>query len=329
MVEEIIKGIYRIPVPLPNNPLRELNSYVIKGEGRTLVVDTGFRLEACRQALFQGLSELHISPEETDVLLTHLHSDHAGLAAEVASRDGQHIYVSRPDRELLDFYASTRAAEKNPLESVQLAQGFSVEQVDTARQNNPALTMAPPVTDRYRDLEDGALLDCGNHQLKAILVPGHTPGQMCFWIEQEGLMLLGDHVLFDITPNITAWPGIEDALGDYLNSLKAIRRYDVDIPLPGHRKPGNFKQRIDTLISHHYERLDEALSVVKAHPGETAYQLAGYMTWKIRSDTWETFPMAQKWFAVGECASHMDYLIAQRLVKRETDSNGVNHYYPD
>ena len=44
MYTHIEDNIYTIPVPLPNNPLRSLNSYVIKGEDRNLLIDTGFRL---------------------------------------------------------------------------------------------------------------------------------------------------------------------------------------------------------------------------------------------------------------------------------------------
>ena len=31
MTERISEGLYRIPVPLPGNPLRELNSYLLTG----------------------------------------------------------------------------------------------------------------------------------------------------------------------------------------------------------------------------------------------------------------------------------------------------------
>ena len=33
MTERIAPGLYRIPVPLPGNPLRELNSYLLTGGG--------------------------------------------------------------------------------------------------------------------------------------------------------------------------------------------------------------------------------------------------------------------------------------------------------
>ncbi len=51
MTECISEGLYRIPVPLPGNPLRELNSYLLRGRERSLLIDTGFRQEEGRRAL--------------------------------------------------------------------------------------------------------------------------------------------------------------------------------------------------------------------------------------------------------------------------------------
>lgn len=43
MYTQIEENIYSIYVPLPENPLRNLNSYLIKGEGgRSLLIDTAF-----------------------------------------------------------------------------------------------------------------------------------------------------------------------------------------------------------------------------------------------------------------------------------------------
>ena len=46
MIECILPNIYRIEIPLPKNPLKALNSYLIKDPRRNLLVDTGFNLEA-------------------------------------------------------------------------------------------------------------------------------------------------------------------------------------------------------------------------------------------------------------------------------------------
>lgn len=324
MPEQIIPNLYRIPVPLPGNPLKELNAYLLRGSDRCLLVDTGFRQEACRQALFAQLKELGLEPGDVDVLLTHLHSDHAGLAPEAAGERGT-IYISDVDRQSLDLSTEQRAARWESITRRFFDEGFPADLLADMEHTNPARSMAPPVGGHYESLTDGQVLEAGDFRLKALLMPGHTPGQMCFWLEKEGLMLLGDHVLFDITPNITSWPEMPDALGSYLDSLDAIRSYAPVRCLPGHRGPGDLAARVDQLKEHHRLRLEEAFQAVRTHPGAGAYELAGYMTWKIRARNWAEFPVAQKWFAVGECMAHLDRLIVQGRIAC-TVENGRNQY---
>ena len=66
MPQQIIPNLYRIPVPLPGNPLKELNAYLIRGKDRCLLVDTGFRQDPCRQALFSQLKELGLELNPSD-----------------------------------------------------------------------------------------------------------------------------------------------------------------------------------------------------------------------------------------------------------------------
>lgn len=325
MTERITQDLYRIPVPLPGNPLKELNSYLLRGGERSLLIDTGFRQEACRRALLAGLEELGVRMEETDVVLTHLHSDHSGLAPEVVAQ-GRGIYVSGPDRRRLENMGDHRKSWDRS-NAAFAAEGFPAELLARGLELNPARAMAPEPTDRYRTIEDGQVLEAGRHRLRALLMPGHTPGQMCFLLEDEEILFTADHVLFDITPNITAWVGVEDSLGDYLESLEKVRAYGGCLALPGHRGRGSLNARVDELLDHHRRRLDEALAAVRAHPGLPAAELAGFMTWKIRADSWQTFPPAQKWFAVGECMSHLDYLRARGAVRREAGPDGVWQYF--
>lgn len=73
-------------------------------------------------------------------------------------------------------------------------------------------------------MADGDRFSYGGYTFQAILTPGHTPGHMVLWEEAHGILLLGDHVLFDITPNITVWPSYANPLGGYLDSLALVRR---------------------------------------------------------------------------------------------------------
>ena len=78
MVTEMMKNIYRIEVPLPKNPMKLLNSYLIRGKERSLIIDTGFNRPECREAMMSALDELHVDFDSTDIFLTHLHADHSG-----------------------------------------------------------------------------------------------------------------------------------------------------------------------------------------------------------------------------------------------------------
>ena len=53
--------IFQIDVPLPDNPLRNLNCYVVQDGGETLIIDTGFNRPECREALLEGLAHRALS----------------------------------------------------------------------------------------------------------------------------------------------------------------------------------------------------------------------------------------------------------------------------
>lgn len=324
MPEEILPNLFRIRVPLIGNPMRELNSYLIRGNGRNLLIDTGFRQAPCRQALLAGMKSLGVRREETDILLTHLHSDHSGLGPEFVG-DEREIFMSEAD--LPWMLTGTRSECWKLSDKAYRLAGFPLEILFQADKSNPARSMAPaPDFPRYHPIANGDVLEAGGYRLRAVMTPGHTPGHLCFWMEEQGVMFTGDHILFDITPNITAWAYVPDSLGDYLESLKAMGRFNVKLALPGHRESGEINTRIESLLRHHERRLDEARCAVRNSPGLSAVEIGGKMTWKIRSDSWETFPLTQKWFAVGECMSHLDHLLALGEIRREV-SDGVYRYF--
>ncbi|MBR3366400.1 MAG: MBL fold metallo-hydrolase [Lachnospiraceae bacterium] len=325
MIEEVCKNIYRIGVALPGNPLRELNSYFLRGDDRDLLIDTGFRRPVCREALQAGLDELGSDPARRDVLCTHLHSDHSGMA-DLFAGPGRRIYMGRTDLArisgLLPVEAWLKMYTRFPLE------GFSEELLREVFASNPARTEAMPKRDpRLTPLDDGDILSVGPYRLETLLVPGHTPGNCMFYLREQRIMFTGDHILFDITPNITSWPGVADSLGDYLASLRRVRDLPVDLALPGHRKTGDYGARIDQLLAHHERRLAEALSIIRSEPGLCAYEIAGRMKWKIRAADWDSFPVIQKWFATGECFSHLDYHLTQGTVLC-VERDGLRRYYP-
>lgn len=325
MVEEIERGIYRIGVPLPENPLKELNCYFVRGEERDLIIDTGFNRKECRDALLAGLEELGSNVKRRDVFLTHFHADHSGLAVECIGPQGR-IYITREDDRHLNMSLSGLLRREHGARL--LREGFPPEELAYVDTINMAFKMQMKKED-YRTgvaLEDGDVLRVGEYAFRVILVPGHTPGSAMLWEENRQIMFTGDHVLFDITPNITSWPTMKDSLGAYLDSLERVKAYPVRAAYPGHRKSGDYHQRVEQLLEHHAWRLNEAMETIRKEPGLTAYEIAARMTWQIRAKSWADFPGMQKYFAVRECLSHLDHLVSRgRIIAAE--ENGIHHYY--
>jgi hypothetical protein len=44
------------------------------------------------------------------------------------------------------------------------------------------------------------------------------------------------------------------------------------------------------------------------------------MTWDISYESWEQFPLSQKWFATGEAIAHLRYLEEKGRLLRKTEA---------
>ena len=100
MIEEVLPHLYRIKIPMPDSPLRYLNSYLIKAEPRNLIIDTGLNRKECLSAMQAGLRELDVDLAETDFFITHMHMDHFALVTKLVT-DTSTIYFNQPDAEVL------------------------------------------------------------------------------------------------------------------------------------------------------------------------------------------------------------------------------------
>lgn len=323
MAKHIVENLWQLEIPLEGNPLKTLNSYLILGE-RSLLIDTGFRWESCRIAMERELAEVGVDRDQMDIFATHLHSDHVGLAAELI-RPGCRILIGEIDGPGVEDYIEDDVWTE--LYAAYVQDGFSWEEIDHLWDENPAQEAAPTVWEQYEYVRDGEILSYGGYDLRCILTPGHTPGHICLYEENKGWLFCGDHVLFHISPNICRWTGVPDSLGDYLESLQKVRSLSVDLLLPAHREEtGNLAARVDELTEHHLRRIEDAWQTVQEEPGLTGYEIAGRMRWKIRSRSWEDFPLQQKFFAVGEALAHLDYLEVRNRVERRLE-NGKYRYY--
>ena len=318
-VEEVRPGLWSIPVPIPNNPLRYVLVYGFESNQGITLVDAGWNTDEAWDALSEGLRIAGGSMSDvTGVMVTHIHPDHYGLAGRVRDATGAWIGLHPADASLLEErYVETDDLVDRMTGLLELSgvPAESLPNLATASMEIKSLVhMALP--DRL--IEDGDAIDVPGWDLRAIWTPGHSPGHLCLVAPEAGLLLSGDHVLPRISPNISMHSQqFPNPLGDYLESLLKIGAVECAEVLPAHEyRFRGLKARTDQLIAHHEERLVEIESLLTATPGLSAWELTIRLTW---SRPFDEIPSFMQRAANGETLAHLVLLEARGRVQRAGD----------
>lgn len=314
------EDIYRVEIPLKGNPLKALFSYFIKGIEKNIIIDTGFNSEACKEHLLGAIKELDIDISKTIVILTHLHSDHCGLAYMLESM-GADIYASKIDGDIINDMCTEEYWDK--FKEYEKAFGLDVD--STSFIQHPGYKYRPENKCNIKYLKEGDKITCGNYCFEVVETPGHTPGLIGLYDSDNKVYYSGDHILGKITPNIAYWGEGRNDLNVYLKSLDKIKEYDINEVYTPHRYiVTDIKTRIGELCKHHKDRLEEIMDVV-GHEKITPRDVASKMSWSLTCKEWSDFPDPQKWFATSEAMSHLEYLYYDGRLNK--DIHNETFYY--
>ena len=315
-VERVAGGLWSIPVPLPDTPLRYVLVYAIElGDGVALV-DAGWDTEEAWAALADGLATLGGSIADVrGVAVTHIHPDHYGLAGRIREASGAWIGLHPADAALLEGrYVAPEglvASMADLLEVCGVPAAIVPDLAGSSMQVRAFVRMAPP--DRL--IEDGDALELRGWDLRAVWTPGHSPGHLCFHSESRRLLLAGDHVLPRISPNISVHAQQPvNPLADYLASLGAVEHLACDEVLPGHEwRFTGLAERVEALRAHHARRLDEVCTALQEGP-LTCWELTTRLTWSRPLETTSAFIQR---VASGETLAHLVLLEGEGAVVRD------------
>lgn len=313
-VEQVRPGLWSVPVPIPDNPLRYTLSYAFTGDAGTVIVDPGWASAAGQQALTDGLAAAGVTLRDVaGIVVTHIHPDHHGLSRWVRRESGAWIAMHAAEAESLPARLSR---DRKPGSDQDWLRGHGVPEADAALMiPDPARirgVLDMPGPDRL--VADGERLPIAGRDVRAVWTPGHTPGHLCLHDAAAGVLLTGDHLLPRISPNIgVQGAGEADPLSDYLASLDRTGSFGADEALPAHEyRFRGLGVRSAALVAHHQARSTEILQVIDRLGQPTAWIIASQLTW---SRGWAALHGMLRRMALGETVAHLRYLTTIQTVR--------------
>lgn len=307
-----------VPTPFPVGPI---NLYLIAADPLTLV-DTGPKTDEALTALQTQLRNLGYAVRDLQrIILTHTHEDHCGLAGTLQKESGARVYVHEWEFQNISEQRPTRVNR-----SLLARAGVPAEELnEMAGRYELIHRFADPVADveAYRDEQEFVF---ASGALRVIHTPGHTPGSACLLREANRLLLAGDTILKNITPNpvLNADPIDPQrrfpSLGEYLVSLARIRTLAPTLLKTSHGDDvTDYEEHFHRLVKHIQERLHKVIRLVPRQ-GITAWEMARLL-----------FPHVEhinRFLAVSEAVANLDLAVAEGRLRLEKQGE-VESYVRD
>ncbi|MBO8187429.1 MBL fold metallo-hydrolase [Streptomyces spirodelae] len=172
---------------------------------------------------------------------------------------------------------------------------------------SPVRALDPALRLGDEGLAAGDVVDTGGLELRVVPTPGHTADSLSFHLPADAAVLTGDTVLGRGT-TVVAHP--DGRLGDYLDSLRALRSLTVDDGvsrvLPGHGPVLDDAQgAIDYYLAHRAKRLAQVETAVE-QGHRTAAEVVAHVYADVDRTLWPAAELSVR--------AQLDYLVEHGLV---------------
>lgn len=312
-IKEVATGVYWLRMSLPF-ALDHINLWLLEEEEGWTVVDTGISTRQTKEVWEQIFIDFLGAKPIKQVIVTHLHPDHIGLAGWFSERFECPLWISKKEYELFTkiFETTSNPIPDSAIEFYQSA-GYNNNQIERYKNafSNFANIVAP-LPENYKRLQNGETFVINHQKWHVVVGSGHSPEHVCLYCPELKLLISGDQVIPRITSNVSVFP-IEptaNPLADWLESCSRLKETLPDdlMVLPSHQEPFyGLHHRLDELIASHHIALDRLQTYIKT-PRKAIDCINIMFGREVGSSEMQ--------FAIGETLAHLNYLIEKGVVSR-------------
>ncbi|MBJ7596670.1 MBL fold metallo-hydrolase [Candidatus Nephthysia bennettiae] len=312
---EVGDGVWQLRLPIPWED-GHVNCFLLTEGGHVDMIDCGMRSDDSLALIWAAVERVGgPGARMRRLVVTHIHPDHYGGAGEITSRTGAELYLHRLEVPMV---------HPRYLEIDQLVEevgrylgihGVPEQEADFLKNASTWIREFVKPAEPALQLDGTEMLQIGSRRLRVEWTPGHSPGHVCLYDADDGLLFAGDQLLPDASPNIGLHPqSTPNPLDDYVTGLRRIEELRPRLVLPAHGAPFTaVSERVAYLLNHHRRRKEQMLEVLSR--GEMNGWQVAVAVWGLRPNLHEMR------MALQEGLAHLQSLSRQgRLEKLATPS---------
>ena len=304
-----------IRMPLPMS-LNHINLWGLGDKENLTLVDTGMNLDDTKKAWINLINKEKFCIK--DVVVTHMHPDHIGLAGWFVKEYNTSFSMSRTDYlQCRMLSADTGDDVPNAAIDFYTQAGMTEEQIKSFTERFGFFgSIVHPLPQSYNRLKDDDVIKINGINWHAIEGHGHTMEHLCFFSPELNIIISGDQLLPTISSHVGIFPTepLANPVEDWIASChKLIEKLPEDVlVLPGHGRPfiGAHK-RLNALINHHEESLEKLYSVLSTP--KRAVDVFDVLFKREIDDS-------NLIMATGESLGHLNCLLFRGLIKKYLDN---------
>ena len=329
----VAEGIHALAIPTPF-AVGRVNTYLIEDEPLTLV-DTGPNSGKALDELERALADHgHAIEDLGQIVITHQHMDHLGLAAILARRSGADVVAIDLLAPFLANYGVGMDGEDELALALMVRHGIPDDVARALRSVSQTFRAWGTSVEVTKRLPAGGTLALRDRTLEVHHRPGHSPSDTVFYDAEREILIGGDHLLKHISSNPLisrplppgrAGQSTDENPGDhgrrpqalisYLRSLRQTREMPVRLVLPGHGEPiTDHAALIDERLRLHERRAGRILDLIAERP-RTAYEIA--------QSLWGNVAVTQAFLTLSEVLGHADLLLEDGRVVESVEGDVV------